>query len=565
MSPLSPWVLSLTCPRITCNQSSTASFLFICSPSLLLLLLAVAVPLLIFNHCHPSSHLQSVIVTPLLTFNQSLSPLFSLSISHCHPSSHLQSLSPPFSPSISHCCPSSNLQSVTAIPLPTFKLSLPSLKSPSISQCHPSNHLQSVIAVPQITFNQSLPSLKSPSISHCCPSNHLQLLPSLKSPSISHCCPSNHLPSAIAILQITFNQSLLSLKSPSVSYRWPSNHLQSVPTVPFLISSHLQSLLPLKSPVTAAPSLTCNLSLLLGGEDALHPAKVHHDEALGLQELVVGHLPRLLQHLMGLLLFLQQPTHWNIWPVLREAMFFSPPSVHQSLFSTTPFPLCSMPTHPHRSQCFWIFKKWCTQSPQENTESGITVPGISQSPSKSFASINGHTEATQIFTYSTYHQSCTVHWVWQEADSKGTSYEKVMPHPTLPHWGTFTENRNHLGTHLHGALCELCPCPPAEHFSAWWARPHTSPDPFWLPSPPWQSSAACRSVQPDVTGDKDKGVPQFINTHLQVQSGSILPFKRLNCPPAQTGFGSGRSRQPLPPPPHPSTAVVYKQLHGWQP
>ena len=253
------------------------------------LLLAVAVPLLIFNHCHPSSHLQSVIVTPLLTFNQSLSPLFSFSISHCHPSSHLQSLSPPFSPSISHCCPSSNLRSVTAIPLLTFKLSLPYLKSPSISHCHPSNHLQSGIAVPQITFNRSLPSLKSP--------------------SISHCCPSNHLPSIIAILHITFNQSLLSLKSPSISYRWPSNNLQSVPTVPFLISSHLQSLLPLTSPVTAAPSLTCNLSLLLGGEDALHPAEVHHDEALGLQELVVGHLPRLLQHLMGLLLFLQQPTH----------------------------------------------------------------------------------------------------------------------------------------------------------------------------------------------------------------------------------------------------------------
>ena len=174
---------------------------------------------------------------------------------------------------------------------------MPSLKSPSISHCCPSNHLQSVIAIPQITFNQSLLSLKSPSVI---------AIPQI---TFSHCCPSNHLPSAIAILQITFNQSLLSLKSPSVSYRWPSNHLQSVPTVPFLISSHLQSLLPLKSPVTAAPSLTCNLSLLLRGEDALHPAEVHHDEALGLQELVVGHLPRLLQHLMGLLLFLQQPTH----------------------------------------------------------------------------------------------------------------------------------------------------------------------------------------------------------------------------------------------------------------
>ena len=188
----------------------------------------------------PSLFSSSIIVTPLLTFNQSLSPLFSPSISHCHPSSHFQSVTVTPLLIFSHCHLPSHLQSVIAVHLLTFNQSLPSLFPPSSCPCHPSNHLQSVNAIPQITFNQSLLSLKSPSISHCHPSNHLQSVTVVPQITFSYCHPSNHLQSVIAVPQITFHQPLPSFKSPSINHCCPSNHLQSVIVGPQITFSQSQ-------------------------------------------------------------------------------------------------------------------------------------------------------------------------------------------------------------------------------------------------------------------------------------------------------------------------------------
>ena len=57
--------------------------------------------------------------------------------------------------------------------------------------------------------------------------------------------------------------------------------------------------------------LTLHLALLFGREDTLHTPEVSYHESLGLQELVIGHLPRLLQVCQLSPLSLQQTTHCN--------------------------------------------------------------------------------------------------------------------------------------------------------------------------------------------------------------------------------------------------------------
>ena len=57
-------------------------------------------------------------------------------------------------------------------------------------------------------------------------------------------------------------------------------------------------------------TLTLDLSLLFGCQHSLHAPQVSDHETLGREELVVGHLPRLLQVRQLSPLTFQQTTHW---------------------------------------------------------------------------------------------------------------------------------------------------------------------------------------------------------------------------------------------------------------